>query len=129
LPDNAGPDSVNILPDLLQTARTPLREATVHHSVNGSFSIRQGKWKLELCPDSGGWSFPRPRKDDMSDLPPVQLYDLTRDISERTNVQDKHPEVVKKLTNLLQQYVDRGRSTPGKNQQNQGTVNIHRNKL
>ncbi|MHC4637876.1 MAG: sulfatase-like hydrolase/transferase [Planctomycetota bacterium] len=129
LPDNAGPDSVNILPDLLQTARIPLREATVHHSINGSFSIRQGKWKLELCPGSGGWSFPRPRRDDMSGLPPVQLYDLTTDISERTNVQDKHPEVVKKLTNLLQQYVDRGRSTPGIPQQNQGTINIHKNKL
>ena len=56
LPANAGEDSVSILPALEGKATAPLREATVHHSANGSFSIRQGKWKLELCPGSGGWS-------------------------------------------------------------------------
>ena len=58
LPDNAAEDSVSILPALLGTADRPLREALVHHSINGRFSIRQGSWKLELCPGSGGWSVP-----------------------------------------------------------------------
>ena len=60
LPDNAGEDSVSILPALLGTDKAPLHEAVVHHSINGSFAIRQGKWKLELCADSGGWSDPKP---------------------------------------------------------------------
>ena len=50
LPDNAGEDSVSILPALLGTATEPLHEAVVHHSINGTFAIRQGHWKLELCP-------------------------------------------------------------------------------
>ena len=126
LPADAGEDSVSTLPDLLSTAIEPVREATVHHSINGSFSIRQGKWKLELCPGSGGWSPPKPKSQKAKQLPPVQLYDLSTDIGEMTNVQDKHPDVVKRLTALLQDYVDRGRSTPGTAQKNNGEVNIFR---
>ncbi len=124
VPDNAGEDSVSILPAMLGKTSKPLREATVHHSINGSFSIRQGKWKLELCPGSGGWSAPRPDKAKKMDLPKVQLYDLSKDIAEKKNVQDEHPKVVERLTKLLQQYVDEGRSTPGAPQQNEGRTSI-----
>lgn len=124
LPDNAAEDSVSILPDLLGTASGPVREATVHHSINGSFSIRQGKWKLELCPGSGGWSQPKPKSEEAKKLPSVQLYDLSSDIGETKNLQAEHPEIVKRLTKLLEDHVDRGRSTPGKRQQNNGKVNI-----
>jgi len=121
LPDTAGEDSISNLPVWQgQSLDAPLREATVHHSVNGSFSIRQGRWKLEMCPGSGGWSYPRPGKDDMSDLPPIQLYDLAADVGEEVNVQDQHPEIVEKLTALLTSYVRNGRSTPGTPQSNTG---------
>ena len=124
LPDNAGEDSVSLLPAFLGKADKPLHEAVVHHSINGSFAIRQGKWKLELCPGSGGWSAPRPGKDDASKLPLVQLYDVTADVGEKTNVQDKHPEVVARMTKLLEKYVADGRSTPGEPQKNTGDVDI-----
>ncbi len=124
LPDNAGEDSVSILPDLLGTAKEPVREATIHHSINGSFSIRQGKWKLELCPGSGGWSDPKPKEARRLEMPEVQLYDLSVDIGEKENVYDKHPEVVERLTKLLQKYVDDGRSTPGTVQNNDRDVDI-----
>src|SRR6185436_18770234 len=39
LPDNAGEDSVSLQPAMLGTATKPLREATVHHSINGAFAI------------------------------------------------------------------------------------------
>jgi arylsulfatase A len=123
LPDTAGEDSVSILPALLGTADKPLREAVVHHSMNGSFSIRQGNWKLELCAGSGGWSAPKPGKAE-HDLPPVQLYDLASDIGEKTNVQDKHPEIVTSLTKLLEKYAADGRSTPGAPQKNTGEVDV-----
>src|SRR4029450_4798647 len=55
-PDNAAEDSVSILPVLLGTAQKPVRETLVHHSINGRFAIREGKWKLCLSPGSGGWS-------------------------------------------------------------------------
>ncbi len=121
LPDTAGEDSVSNLPLWRGEAdHRSLREATVHHSVNGSFSIRKGQWKLELCPDSGGWSFPVPGRDEVSGLPPMQLYDLAADISERRNVFDEHPQVVAELQALLTRYIREGRSTPGKPQPNTG---------
>jgi arylsulfatase A-like enzyme len=110
LPDDAGEDSVSMLPALLDKASGALREAVVHHSVNGSFAIRQGKWKLCQCPGSGGWSVPRPGKEEKG-LPAMQLYDLEKDPGEKTNLQAKHPEVVARLTKLLKKYVEEGRST------------------
>jgi arylsulfatase A-like enzyme len=126
LPDTVGEDSVSILPALLRKDNQPLREALVHHSINGSFAIRQKDWKLELCPDSGGWSAPRPGAADVRELPPVQLYHLGKDLSETTNVQARYPKVVSRLTQLLEKYVADGRSTPGKPQSNTGEVNIWR---
>jgi arylsulfatase A len=122
LPDNAAEDSVSILPALLGEKKQ-LREAIVHHSINGSFSIRQANWKLELCPGSGGWSSPRPNED-TTKLPAVQLYDLASDIGETKNVQAGHPEIVERLTKLLEKYVVDGRSTPGPVQKNTVTADI-----
>lgn len=116
LPGNAAEDSVSLLPALKGQA-SPVREAVVHHSITGAFSIRQGSWKLELCPGSGGWSDPRPGQE-AADAPRVQLYDLSADPAETKNVQAEQPEVVERLSNLLQKYVSEGRSTPGEKQPN-----------
>lgn len=124
IPANAGEDSMSILPDLLGTASGPIREATVHHSVNGSFSIRQGKWKLELCPGSGGWSYPQPGEARRLGLPDLQLYDVAQDFRERENIQNKHPDVVEHLVHLLEKYVADGRSTSGRPQANDVPVDI-----
>ena len=101
LPDTAGEDSVSMLPALQGTATKPLREALVHHSIHGDFAIRQGYWKLELCPGSGGWSDPKPGAKEALALPSVQLYDLSVDIEEKKNVQAEHPEIVANMTALL----------------------------
>jgi arylsulfatase A-like enzyme len=124
LPDKAGEDSVSILAALEGRAQKPLREAVVHHSINGSFAIRQGSWKLELCSDSGGWSAPRPGSPQAAGLPAGQLYDLSRDIGETTNVLEQHPEIVQQLTGLLEKYVADGRSTPGARQPNDAAIDL-----
>lgn len=122
LPDDAGEDSVSNLPVWKEdVSRTPIREATIHHSIDGSFSIRKGKWKLEMCAGSGGWSPPRPGKESEG-LPLVQLYDLDADVGEKENVYNAHPEVVEALKSLLTKYVKNGRSTPGKSQANTGPM-------
>jgi arylsulfatase A len=118
LPENAGEDSVSILPALLGRADKPLHEAIVYHSINGSFAIRQGRWKLELCADSGGWSEPKPGSKEAQRLPPIQLYDMTKDVGERVNEYKAHPELVERLTKLLEKYIADGRSTPGTPQKN-----------
>jgi len=124
LPADAGEDSVSMLPAMVGKADKPLREATVHHSINGSFAIRQGNWKLCFCPGSGGWSTPRPAQDDTSGLPRVQLFDLGSDIGERKNLQAEKPEIVERLTRLMGQYVVNGRSTPGAAQKNAVAVDF-----
>jgi arylsulfatase A len=96
LPDNAGEDSVSILPALLGTAREPLREATVHQSMGGDLAIRQGPWKLVFLKNRNR-----------------ELYHLGNDLGETRNVASEHPQVVEKLTALMKRYAEEGRSTPG----------------
>jgi arylsulfatase A-like enzyme len=125
LPADTGEDSVSILPALLGTDRgAPLREAVVHHSIQGMFSIRQGGWKLELCPGSGGWGAPGDPEARKRGLPEIQLYDLDADPGETRNLQADRPDVVRRLTALLERYVAEGRSTPGPRQANDAPIDV-----
>ena len=114
----AGVDSYNLLPAMLNESNSSIREATVHHSINGSFAIRKGKWKLIMCPGSGGWGFPQPGTPEIDSLPPIQLYDLQADIGETRNLYDLYPDIVTELQSQLEQYIINGRSTPGEVQKN-----------
>jgi len=110
LPDNAGEDSYNILPALLgRKGGKPIRQAVVHHSSMGMFSIRQGQWKLILGRGSGGFSSPKIYKPKPGE-PTGQLYNLQDDLAETNNLWDKYPEIVKRLTELLEQYKKQGHS-------------------
>jgi hypothetical protein len=62
------------------------------------------------------------------DLPPVQLYDLEADIAEKNNVYAEHRDVVKRLTKLMNKYIKKGRSTPGRRQKNEGKIRMYRRK-
>ncbi len=123
LADNSGVDSISFLPTLKDPSIVK-RDAIVNHSINGSFAIRQGDWKLILCKGSGGWTYPKPGEAPAK-FPDVQLFNLAEDIGEKNNLQEKHPERVKALTELLKSYVAKGRSTPGTDQKNATEVNIY----
>lgn len=116
-------DSVSFLPAALGATEST-RKSIIHHSINGSFSIRQGKWKLCLCADSGGWSYPRPGKDKkvIGTLPPVQLYDLDTDPTEQKNLYASHPEITLRLVELLATQIKNGRSTLGPSTHNDGSI-------
>jgi arylsulfatase A len=122
LPDHAGEDSISFLP-VLQGGEGK-RDHLVSHSINGSFAIRQGDWKLLLCADSGGWSAPRPGSKQAVGLPPLQLYHLGDDLGEQNNLYEQQPQRVQELTELLERIVADGRSTPGAKQPNNGPVEI-----
>lgn len=123
LKDHEGEDSYSILPVMQgEIPEVPIREATVHHSIDGCFSIRKGKWKLEFCAGSGGWSFPREEVAKKIDLPAIQLYDLENDAAEENNLAAVYPKVVESLRSLMQKYIDEGRSTTGLPQSNEGEV-------
>jgi len=130
IPANAAEDSFSFLPALLNQAQAKRRPFTIHHSINGSFAIRRGKWKLALCPGSGGWSDPKPAaaKKNKS-LPPVQLYDLNSDPTEQNNLQAKHPKLVQDLVATLARAIKNGRTTPGPIQPNEGHPNTFSQRL
>lgn len=107
LPDDAAEDSVSLLPALLGELNGPLREATVHQSSKGDLALRQGPWKLVFL--SNGTR---------------ELYNLQSDLSETHDVGAQHPEVVRELTALMQNYIDRGRSTPGAAQSNDAGLSL-----
>ncbi|MCB1086416.1 MAG: sulfatase-like hydrolase/transferase, partial [Verrucomicrobiae bacterium] len=124
LPDTAGEDSVSFLPALLGTDTGPIRDQLVSQSINGSFAIRQGKWKLALCAGSGGWSPPRPGKDDHSGLPEFQLFDVSTDPGETKNLSAEHPDRVASMKAMMEQLIARGRSTPGSDQANDVPIEL-----
>lgn len=124
LPNNMGEDSVSQL-GLWQGKNEEIREALIHQSIDGSLAIRKGKYKLEMCKGSGGWSWPRPDSLEEEGLMDIQLYDLEEDIKESQNIGDKHPEVVEELKEMLKEQVLRGRSTPGVPQVNDGEAIWH----
>ena len=99
LPDNAGEDSVSFLDCLFGKQVGPFREASVQQSGKKAFAIRKGKWKLIVHGDNKR-----------------ELFDLNLDLGETNNIIRTHPQVAAELASLLQSYLDRGRSTPGKAQ-------------
>lgn len=122
LPDSAGEDSVSMLP-LFKDPAFPIREHIVHHSINGKFAIRDNRWKLVLCPGSGGWTYPD-REAVKDEMPFVQLYDMKNDPGEKTNLRESDPERVRAMVSLLKSLVANGRSTPGEIQSNDVEVDI-----
>jgi arylsulfatase A-like enzyme len=111
VPAGMGEDSVSFLPVLLG-AKDSVRQGIVSQSINGSFAIREGNWKLLLSAGSAGWSSPKPGPEEAG-LPPVQLYDLSKDPGERNNLQAEFPERVASMKAELEKLIARGRSTPG----------------
>jgi len=120
---NSAEDSFSFLPTLLGKEQEA-RGITIHHSINGSFAVRQGKWKLCLCPGSGGWSAPRPNVAlKNAGLPPVQLFNLELDPAESTNVQGQHADVVSEMVGQLAAAIKNGRTTSGEPVKNDGGPN------
>ena len=109
----AGEDSYNILPALVgDNLDSPIREATIATAGNGAFSVRQGRWKLELTGSTGGYGNIAEEEVIAQGLPSVQLYDLENDIGETNNLYAEYPDVINRLTALLEGYRASGRSTP-----------------
>ena len=76
-------------------------------------AVRWGKWKLwkvnnsDLDADEMGGGRLLPERDYPASSPLGQttvLYDLTRDIGERTNLAEEYPEIVRQLEQKLNQW-------------------------
>jgi arylsulfatase A-like enzyme len=112
LPPDAGEDSFDLLPVLLgKKLERPVREAVVHQSGDGTLCVRQGPWKLATALGSHGFSLPRNVKPKPGG-PQGQLYNLDDDPTEQHNLWLDKPEIVKRLSGLLEKYKAEGRSRP-----------------
>ena len=106
LPERAAEDSVSILPCLLGQTQQPIHEAVVHQAPGG-IAIRQGPWKLIFHRNGNR-----------------ELFHLQDDLGETHNAAAEQPHIVRRLTQLMQSYIDRGRSTPGPTQKNEFEMSL-----
>jgi arylsulfatase A len=102
LPANAGEDSFSFYPVLLNGKSETSRPPIIHHSAQGGFAIRDGRWKLVM-----------PHRKQVS-----ELYDLDADPGETQNVLEGNPDIASDLTDRITDIVRRGRSGDGPNQPN-----------
>jgi arylsulfatase A-like enzyme len=101
LPNDAAPDSFNVLPALLgQPHDTPGRETAVFMGggTTGPLTIRQGSWKYIQPGGRGGAA--------------VQLFNLADDLGEEKNLAAQYPDKVKELAALLEQIRKATNSRP-----------------
>ena len=144
LPEDAAPDSISFAPLLRDPEATGTRKQMVLEATN-AFAIRDGKWKLCLCPGSGcaGRYGNAPPRDEawkaaikahggkatdkeLLAAPFLQLFDLESDPGESNNLAAGHPERVEQMVAILQGQLNRGRSTPGTKLNNDRPVNLLR---
>jgi arylsulfatase A-like enzyme len=109
LPQNAAEDSENLLQVMIGSAEARGRDAVVHHSINGTFSLRQGDWKLVLGLGSGGFTAPQ-EVPVQPGGPEGQLFHLAEDPREENNLWQRYPEVVERLKGVLRKIQSEGRS-------------------
>jgi arylsulfatase A len=94
--NNAGGEDSFDLMALLKEGKQA-RNTLVMHDYSGNFAIRENEWKLLL---NGNQTVSRQN----------ELYNLKTDPQEKENVIEKHPEIVKKLTDELNRYKWQGYS-------------------
>ena len=59
----------------------------------------------------------------------MQLYNLSEDPSEKNNLSDQKPELVKELASALAAAIRNGRTNPGPKQSNEGHPNTFNKRL
>ena len=92
----AAEDSVSLL-GLYRGEEGAARNAPiVHHSANGTFALREGRWKAIFCTGSGGRENPKGRPFDG-----LRLYDMQLDPGETNDLASAEPEVAAGMTALL----------------------------
>ncbi len=105
LPANAGEDSQSFLALLLFGEAIQQRMPLINHSVKGRFAITQGDWKLILPEKGEGLG--------------MELYNLSKDPSETTNLAEQLPEKTAELKKRITEAVLNGRTSPGPVQANE----------
>ncbi|MFT5150576.1 MAG: arylsulfatase A [Planctomycetota bacterium] len=97
MPTGAARDSYSLLPLLDRVEGAERGAPVVNHSINGTFALRNGKWKAIFSTGSGGRQKPAGKAFDGT-----RLFDLALDPGETTDVAAQHPELVADMTRQLE---------------------------
>ena len=113
LAGNEAPDSFNLLPMLLGKTNSHPRDHVIVMSGKGDLAIRQGPWKY--IPDlatANGWQakVPKPGAKPAG----AGLFQLTDDPGETRNLIQEHPDIAKRMTELLAKDRSTSSSRPTK---------------
>jgi len=112
-------DGRDLSPVLFGKSKESPREAHYYFSGYNLHAVRQGRWKLAVAPQTDAAD---KTTAEASKTNP-RLYDLDKDIGETTNLADKHPDVVKKLTKLAAAMNDEIGGQKPKSRRPAGVVN------
>ena len=119
IPRDAAEDSFSLLPVLDGTATAPIRPYLLTQAFAGArtLSIRRGNWKYLDHAGSGGNNYDKGelKAFALPDSAPganAQLYDLSADPVEKSNLILQNLEIVRELKRLLDQSKATGRSRP-----------------
>ena len=96
--DIISPQGISLLPIF---AGKDITDRTLYWEHEGNRAIRQGKWKL-VSEYPGSWASVREYKNKGR----WELYDLENDRSEMHDLADTHPNKIKELSALWQQWAD-----------------------
>lgn len=108
LPGGCSEDGMDIF-NLFSNTGAVERPPVVHHSIDGSFAVRKGKWKYIACPGSGGWSLPNDSVPPSA--PQEQLYNMEIDPEETVNCYRENREVLLDMRRVLE-YFRKGENVP-----------------
>jgi arylsulfatase A-like enzyme len=139
-----GPDSASFAKILRNHNTGTQRDYLIMQSAMEVFVIRDGDWKLCLGPGSGARGLhgnlpipedawrealaqygKSPTRKDFLKAPFVQLFNLAMDPHEDQNLASKYPERVNAMVAILNDQIERGRSTPGPGLKNDKTIHMH----
>jgi arylsulfatase A len=91
-------DGADLSPLLLGKTMDSPRAAHYYFNGNRLEAVRSGPWKLAIAPQSENVG--KPKEEEKAPFVP-KLYNLDTDIGEKTDVAEKHPDVVKRLQELV----------------------------
>lgn len=99
LPKGSAPDSQDRLGNLLGTDATD-RPWVIELASNHVLSVRTKEWKY-IEPNDGPAMIPWGPKIETGNLSTPQLYHISQEQDERTNVAAEHPDIVFEMQNIL----------------------------
>ena len=107
LPEDAGPDSCNVLPALLGQSGSGRQELATE-GLHGKTVLRQGDWVY--IPPHAGPALNENTGIELGNSPEPQLYNLAQDIAQTRNLAGEHPERASQMADRLDEILESDRT-------------------